>query len=282
MKTGIVILNYNDAASTRKLLDTVSGFCAPDFIAVVDNNSSDDSCSVLKEYESGRIFVLASDKNGGYGAGNNLGIRFLAEKGAELVVVSNSDVIFTESDILKLFSDFDDDEIAAVAPRIMEGGRLNRGWKFPGAVLDAFISLNGVGRLFARRLKYPDSFYDTDMKHVDAVSGCFFIVRTDAFLQAGGFDEGVFLYYEEYILSKRIAPLGKKIMIDNRVTIVHEHSVTIDKSYKKVQKFEILLRSKMYYHKHYGGAGALKRALLSATGRLALAASRVIALGRAR
>jgi len=43
MKTGFIIINYNDFDSTKKLIDNIKNYSVIDKIIVVDNNSTDDS-----------------------------------------------------------------------------------------------------------------------------------------------------------------------------------------------------------------------------------------------
>ena len=43
MKTGIVVLNYNDAQETINFVNEINSFKVLDYICVVDNCSTDDS-----------------------------------------------------------------------------------------------------------------------------------------------------------------------------------------------------------------------------------------------
>ena len=79
MKTGIVILNYNDSNTTAEIINRIKNYNVLDLIVVVDNKSTDDSYTLLKEYENEKIKVIQADSNNGYGAGNNIGARYLVE-----------------------------------------------------------------------------------------------------------------------------------------------------------------------------------------------------------
>ena len=50
------------------------------------------------------------------------------------------------------------------------------------------------------------------------------------------YNQTSFLYYEEQILSCKVKGKNKKVIVDNRVTIKHDHSTTVDKSIKRVNK----------------------------------------------
>ena len=64
MKTGIVVLNYNDAIETIDFVEKISTFNAVDIICVVDNCSTDDSVKQLKKLKN--IELIALDTNEGY------------------------------------------------------------------------------------------------------------------------------------------------------------------------------------------------------------------------
>ena len=57
-KLGMVIVNYNDFSNTKRLLENVKDYKCLSNIVIVDNNSSDDSFSKLKEFESNRITII--------------------------------------------------------------------------------------------------------------------------------------------------------------------------------------------------------------------------------
>ena len=67
-----------------------------DKIVVVDNCSTDNSYVQLKEFENEKIHVVQSEKNGGYGYGNNIGIDYLKNL-VDYIIVANPDVVFKES-----------------------------------------------------------------------------------------------------------------------------------------------------------------------------------------
>ncbi len=61
-------------------------------VIVVDNASTDGSVEALRaEYPS--MQILRNERNVGYAAGANCGIRVALEQGAEYVLVSNSDIV---------------------------------------------------------------------------------------------------------------------------------------------------------------------------------------------
>ena len=60
MKINCVILNYNDADTTGKLVRQIREYDSLNQIVVVDNASTDDSAERLKELEDEKVVVLAA------------------------------------------------------------------------------------------------------------------------------------------------------------------------------------------------------------------------------
>jgi GT2 family glycosyltransferase len=79
------------------------------------------------------------------------------------------------------------------------------------------------------------------------------------------FDENTFLYYEEQILSIKVLISNKKELVANKVKIIHDHSVSIDKSIKRVKKQKVLKTSQRYFCKEYLKANILQMSLLYIT-----------------
>jgi len=90
-----VILNYNDAEETLRLLEDIRCYSEIDHIVVVDNQSTDDSLEKLKCHLDGTWDLVSAPENKGYSYGNNLGIRYLLEQyNVDVLIISNPDVQF--------------------------------------------------------------------------------------------------------------------------------------------------------------------------------------------
>lgn len=271
-KIGFVIVNYNDYKTTIELLENIKSYSCIDKIVVVDNASTDDSYKKLSEFENSHITIIKNSKNNGYAAGLNTGAKYIRkELGDCNIIFSNSDVIIKgDRDLRKLSSDIKDD-VVVVGPTIEELGTLNRGWVLSTITDEILFNLPLLNRYFRRKKsKYPSDYYKDATSEVDVVSGCFFVVDSKTLEEVNYFDENTFLYYEELIFAKKIKNLGKKELIDNKVKIIHNHSITIDKSFKRVKKYQILKTSQRYYVKEYLKANSLQMALLYITNKISL------------
>lgn len=107
MNISCIILNYNDAETTISLVNSLVNYEILDSIVIVDNCSTDDSASRLQAIEAGKVHFISSEKNGGYGYGNNQGIRYAyGNLHATHVLIANPDVKVTEECIQAMKASF--------------------------------------------------------------------------------------------------------------------------------------------------------------------------------
>lgn len=268
-KIGIVIINYNDFDTTRRLIKNIENYKCLEQIVVVDNNSTDDSFLKLKEFESSRITIIKNSSRH-FSSGLNVGSKYLIEKiGKCNIIFSNSDVIIKgEEDLERLSSDIKGD-VVVVGPTIEEHGILNRGWKLPSTNAEILFNIAFFSRFFKKKiLLYDDNHYRKDTSYVDVVSGCFFMVDSTFLESVDFFDEFTFLYYEEQIFACKVKKSNKKEVVDNTVTIIHDHSVSIDKSVRRIAKHKIMKNSQRYYCHRCLHANFIQMALLHITDKL--------------
>ena len=234
---GCVVLNYNDSKTTIELINRIGKMTSIDVIVIVDNNSTDDSFSVLKQYASEKIHVIQSDKNGGYGYGNNCGIEFIKKHyDCDYIIIANPDVIFEESVVKKMMDAFDE-ETVIVAPLTLDakGNRqLPIAWKVP-TIKDFYLFSSIVLNKFFNSLSYPDDFYKKDVCYVDCVQGSFFMLQS-RLIDNRIYDENIFLFFEESCIGKKFKDLGYKTKLLMDVDYIHNHSVSINKAFNSEAK----------------------------------------------
>ncbi len=257
---GMVIVNYNDYETTKRLLDNVKDYKVLKEIVVVDNKSTDNSLEELRKLKNKKITVIDSGENKGYSYALNVGCKYLIDKYKSLnIVISNSDIIIESELDIKDLNSYISTKNVIVGPTIIQGNDLNRGFKIPTPWQDIKQNIVFFGkRVLAKELSYPDNYYHKDISKVDTVSGCFFMISSKHLEDMGYFDENVFLYYEENIMGIKTKKLGKNIIVCNNVDVIHDHSVSIDKSLKRIKKYDILKTSQEYFEKTYNGANKIE------------------------
>ena len=256
----MVIVNYNDYETTKRLLDNVKDYKVLKEIVVVDNKSTDNSLEELRKLKNKKITIIDSGENKGYSYALNVGCKYLVDKYKSLnIVISNSDIIIDSELDIKDLNSYISTKNVIVGPTIIQGNDLNRGFKIPTPWQDIKQNIVFFGkRVLAKELSYPDNYYHKDISKVDTVSGCFFMISSKHLEDMGYFDENVFLYYEENIMGIKTKKLGKNIIVCNNVDVIHDHSVSIDKSLKRIKKYDILKTSQEYFEKKYNGANKIE------------------------
>ena len=118
----VIILNYVTWQETLKEVDAVRRVLKDRSceIIVVDNCSPNESAAELAQAAEGSFTFLQAERNGGYAAGNNIGLRYAAEKGHTYGWVLNNDIEFSDPQVLeKMLEIFErDDAIAVVNPDV--------------------------------------------------------------------------------------------------------------------------------------------------------------------
>ncbi len=276
MKTGIVVLNYNDARETINFVNEINSFHAVDKICIVDNGSDDGSYQKLKKLENKDINVINLNQNRGYASGNNAGLKYLYEQKCDYMIIANPDIIIDKTSLIDFIAYMKAyPQYRIFGPTIKEGANVNQGWKLKGISYDIIDNLVWINRFFKNRNKYKSNHYNGTISEVDVVSGCFFGLTRGVIDKIGYLDEGTFLYYEENILAKKAKDANLKIGILNNVNIIHNHSVTIDKTINHYRKLRILKNSQYYYRKTLYNHKLFTMWLLKKTGNLACAFARM-------
>lgn len=253
----VLVLNYNDAETTISFVKSVENFCCVDKILVVDNCSTDSSFGKISDLQSEKILVVKSSRNGGYGAGNNLGIRYLAEScKSKYILLANPDVIVSEKTLqaLECFLSKNRD-YAVVAPFMLDTNgvkQYNTAFRIPSK-WEYIFSLEILTSKYIKSFYYPEiEKISCGKMDVGAVSGSLFMMNVDDMLKYGMYDENIFLYCEEIVLGLKFQRAHKGIALLTNYNFIHNHSVSINKSFKTaIEKHKLLMQSKLYVIKRY-------------------------------
>lgn len=263
-KIGIVILNYKDSDNTKKLCQLISEYNLIDKIVVVDNLSPDDSFERLIGLKSDKIDVLQSDKNGGYSYGNNYGAFYLIKKyNIDILFIANPDVEFSEKFVLGCAEILSQNIVQATSGIMLYPNGDRSKWN--GKINSYFEDLIDC-TIFIKKLiiNYGMDYAkkQNNLIYVDFLPGSLFAINANIFKKIGGFDEDVFLYYEESILSLKLKKEKCKLAISNSLSFKHIHSGSIDKSIDKIKQLRQLYKSRLYLHKKYFNESEVKIVLL--------------------
>jgi hypothetical protein len=224
-RLAIVIINYNSYVDSYQCVESILEFSIadPDSIVIVDNCSPDGSGKQLAA-KLPNIKVLLSDRNGGFGAGINLGIASLD---AELYLVLNPDTRFHENKFAVALDLFSKDRTLGVLGLHLEyadGSHQDSARRF-FSLLTMLLRRSPLGRMPSMQGVLNEHlmthYWTNEIFEADWVTGAAFLVRKAAFDAVGGMDEGYFLYMEDTDLCKRMWRSGWSVKAISSVHITH-------------------------------------------------------------
>lgn len=221
----VIVVSWNTKALLRNCLDSIlyeTGELAVEVIVV--DNASDDQSADMVATEFPQVRLIRNAQNRGFAAANNQGIE-LAQ--GRYVLLLNSDAQVLDGAIAKSVEFADRHPEAAVVgcrTRLPDGRQQYNCYMFP-SLLNLALSLSGLtvrwrrNRFFGRqRMTWWD--YATP-RVVDAVAGCFMLVRRQAIEEVGPMAECYFMYSEDTDWCWRFSRRGWKTMYTPDAEILH-------------------------------------------------------------
>ncbi len=278
MKLSVIIVNYNVKyfleVCLHSLLKAAAGIDTE--VIVVDNNSSDDSCAMVRE-RFPSVKIIENKDNKGFSKANNQGVAIA--KG-EYILFLNPDTVMPEDFFARTLTYMDTHpEAGAIGPRLIDGkGQFAPDSKksYPSLSV-AIFKTTGINKLF-KKSAYFNKYYavhvgEHETAAVDVLSGCCMMVRRSAMDKAGGaFDEDYFMYCEDVDLSYRIEKAGYKNIYFPEADLIHykgESTRKMTLSYVRIFNEALVTFVKKHYTKKeasmfvfFINAGIVLRAIL--------------------
>jgi len=236
------VLNWNNATDTINCLISLKKLDYPCYdVVVVDNASQDDSVALIRQHDP-EIHILQTGHNLGYAGGNNVGIRYALEHGAEYICILNNDTLVAPGFLSPLLESFKHESIGVATPLIVEMARPERVWAL-GATVD-----KATGDVTQNYKGQPSSVTaNTIPFEVDAAAGTAMLIKREVFEQAGLLDEDFYLYYEETEWSMRVRKAGYGIIAVPQAVILHKVSATLGQTSPVVDYY--MLRNHLLFVK---------------------------------
>lgn len=267
-----IILNYRtpelalkSAAAALREMQDVRGE-----IVIVDNDSQDDSFKVMSRAvddpdwnHQGRVRLIQSGHNGGYGAGNNVGMNTKLSSGArpDFYFLLNPDAFAQAGAIARLrdfMVTFPGAGIVGSHIRGVDGQSHQTAFRFPTAAgeFEGGARTGIITRLFSDAV-IPLPVLKTTTQ-VDWVAGASMMLRRRMLDQIGLFDESFFLYYEETELCHRAAQAGWRTHYVPSSEVVHIGSASTGmKTWQRTPQYWFDSRLN-YFTKTHSGTYAAK------------------------
>jgi len=254
MQISVIILNYNVrffleqcVLSVEKALQNIDGE-----IIVVDNDSPDDSCEMMKQ-RFPNIKLIENKENTGFPKGNNIGV---AHAKGEYLCILNPDTVVAEDTFEKLlaFAQTKTD-MGIIGCKLVDGtGRFlpesKRSIPTPFVAITKMVGLyrmfpkvSTFGRYYAKHLS------ENETGKVEVLVGAFMLIRREFYQKLNGFDEAFFMYGEDIDLSYRSLQEGKNNYYFADTTVIHYKGESTVKDKKYLQSFQNAME--LFYKKHF-------------------------------
>jgi GT2 family glycosyltransferase len=226
MDLSVIIVSYNVKHFLKQCLFSVKKASENiDYeIFVVDNNSADGSCSMVRTEFPG-VKLIMNNVNRGFSAANNQALKMA---GGRFILLLNPDTIVEEDTFTRCISFMNEhNEAGAMGVRMIDGrGRVlpesKRALPTPGT---AFYKIFGLSYIFPRsrifNRYYLSHIDDHQTAKVDILSGAFMFLRHEAVDKTGLLDEEFFMYGEDVDYSYRLVKAGFVNYYYPEIRIIH-------------------------------------------------------------
>jgi N-acetylglucosaminyl-diphospho-decaprenol L-rhamnosyltransferase len=214
VKPAIYIPNYNGERHLRRVLRSLEAQTRPADVVLVDNGSTDDSLALVRR-DFPEVAVIAHGENLGFGRALN---RALRERPADPLILLNNDIECEPQFVEAMLDGLGGgaEAVAGVLTQERAPGRIDSAGVVADRTLMGFDYLHGEPAEAASGAADPLG-----------PTGGAALYRLAAFERVGGFDERIFLYYEDLDLALRMAAAGGRCRLAPTARAVHAYSASL-------------------------------------------------------
>ena len=245
MKLSVVILNYNVRYFLELCLQSVEAALGeiPSEIIVIDNNSKDGSCEMLKE-KFPSVILIQNTSNVGFSKANNQAVK--VAKG-EYVCILNPDTVVAE-DTFESILNFADKQtnLGIIGCRLIDGsGKYLPECKRNIPLVDIAIKkvLGNSKKYFANHIR------EFDNKEVEILVGAFMVLKRSLYNALDGFDEDYFMYGEDIDFSFRSLKKGYDNYYFGGTSVIHFKGESTRRNSIYIKRFYGAMQ--IFYKKHF-------------------------------
>ncbi|WP_298236984.1 glycosyltransferase family 2 protein [uncultured Algibacter sp.] len=228
----IVIVTYNGMKWLHKCLSS----CASYHVIVIDNNSSDDTVSFIKE-EFPKTTILQQKNNLGFGAANNIGFSYALKQGADYVFLLNQDAYLkpnTVEDLVRCHKDNTD--FGILSPIHLNGDGTKLDYNF-----SKYIALNNALQNDINRQLFSKQIYE-----IPFVNAAAWLLPRKTIETVGGFDPIFYHYGEDINYTQRNEYHKLRIGVVSQIYVLHDRELRLkrqlDNNSEKLTHFERSLK----------------------------------------
>jgi GT2 family glycosyltransferase len=231
MDLSIIIVTWNSQDFIKGCLDSIFSQEGANFeVLVVDNNSTDKTCEIIKK-EFPQVSLICNQKNLGYAKANNQALR-LAQ--GEFILFLNPDTKLYSDTLNKMLRFMrENPEVAALGPQLLNpDGTIQPSCREFPKYSTLLWEFTGLSRLFPKskifgawRMGY---FNHQKIREVDQPMASALLVRKEALNDLGFLDESFPIFFNDVDLCCRIKKVSKKIVFYPEARIIHYKGKSIE------------------------------------------------------
>ena len=245
MKLSVVILNYNVRYFLELCIKSVQAAIADldAEIIVVDNNSSDDSCEMVKRLFP-NVTLIENNENFGFSKGNNIGV---AQAKGDYICILNPDTVVAEDTFQKILRYADTiPNMGILGCQLIDGcGQFlpesKRNIPTPTVSIKKILGFSNA--------YYANHLSLSDIGKVDVLVGAFMLLKKEIYVEVQGFDEDYFMYGEDIDLSYKVLKAGYQNMYYGKTTVLHYKGECTLKDDTYAKRFYGAMQ--IFYNKHF-------------------------------
>jgi GT2 family glycosyltransferase len=271
----LLILSWNRRDDVLRCVASLSRLTYANYVPVViDNASHDDSVSVIRQ-RFPQVQILQNSVNLGYSAGNNVGLRWALQQGADYVQLINSDTEVTPDMITTLV------DVAETDPRIGVVGCRNVLMEDPSRLWGAYGRLTyGPFVSLAAGQRAVDGPRWQQVVDADWVIGNGYMWRRSALEEVGLLDEQFFGYHEDVDWCLRARRAGYRVVYAGTAAIIHKGGSSSDtRERRRFPMHYFLGRNGVLFVRKHANAWQTVRFVLMCGGAWAFRLARAALLG---
>ncbi len=260
MKLSIIIISFNTKEVTKNCLVSIyQNLPEQTEVIVVDNNSHDGSCDMIRN-QFPEVNLIENKNNSGFAAANNQGME--VAKGKYFLIL-NSDTIILENALIDMINFMENHpEYGACSCQLLNDDKSLQvsAFKFPHP-FHTFIHYTHILRLFLPSSinYYPLEQFNEDFD-AQYISGACIFISKEAYEAVGGLNDTFFFYLEDVDWCKRINDF-KPIRYLHNPKIIHLGGG----SASRISEWSILQHRRsnlLYYKLHFGILGLFSLRIL--------------------
>lgn len=219
-------------------------------IIVIDNNSSDDSCKMMRQCFPD-VKLIENKENSGFPKGNNIGV---SQALGDYICILNPDTVVAEDTFTKVLAFAQKQkDLGIVGVKLIDGTgnflpESKRGTPTPFV---AFTKITGLYKMFPKTFGkyYAQHLSENETGKVEILVGAFMVMKRELYNEIGGFDEDCFMYSDDIDLSYMALQKGKSNYYFHETSVIHYKGESTIKDGTYMKRFQEAMN--FFYKKHF-------------------------------